>query len=43
MYDINCTYVDLIMVINFIIKYITKGIIQLENYVQLYSILVEHN
>ena len=41
MYDINCTHVDLSVVINFIIKYITKGIIQLENYVQLYSILLE--
>jgi hypothetical protein len=40
MYDINCTHVEITVVINFIIKYITKGIIQLENYVHLYSILL---
>jgi len=41
MYDINCTNVDLTVVINFVIKYITKGIIQLEHYVPLYFILLE--
>jgi hypothetical protein len=42
MYDINCTYVEITIDINFLIKYITKGIIQLEDYVKLYSILLEN-
>jgi len=41
MYDINCTHVEITIVTNFLIKYITKGIIQLEDYVKLYSILLD--
>jgi hypothetical protein len=42
MYDINCTHVEETIVITFLIKYITKGVIQLEDYVKLYSILLEN-
>lgn len=42
MYDINCTHVEETIVINFLIKYITKGIIQLEDCVKLYFILQEN-